>query len=122
MVEELRRQLDDANAEPDSDVERLVPIYVRRGGKKSLDERKEEFRQKLLKQVISDALGPPGTTPPRQVIDFDAFTADVDIFVDYVIKIRKDDGSLNKAGTYAGHRSSLSYLTDTSPLLSLMRI
>ena len=111
LVEELRRQLDDANAEPDySDVERLFPIYVRRGGKKSFDERKEEFRQKLLKQVISDALGPPGTTPPRQVIDFDAFTADVDIFVDYVIKIRKEDGSFNKAGTYAGHRSSLTYL------------
>ena len=108
LVEELRRQLDDANAEPDySDVERLFPIYVRRGGKKSLDERKEEFRQKLLKR---DALGPPGTTPPRQVIDFDAFTTDVDIFVDYVIKIRKEDGSLNKAGTYAGHRSSFTYL------------
>ena len=57
-------------------------------------------------------LGPPGTTPPRQVIDFDAFTitTDVDIFVDYVMKIRKEDGSLNKAGTYAGHRSILTYL------------
>ena len=67
----------------------------------------------MLKQVISDALGPPGTTPPRQVIGFDAFTitTDVDIiFVDYVIKIRKEDGSLNKADTYAGHRSSLTYL------------
>ena len=111
LVEAFRRQLDDANAEPDySEVERRYPEYVRRGGKKSLDERKEEFRQNLLKQVISYALGAPGTTPRQQVIDFVAFTADVDIFVDYVTEIRKDDGSLNKAGTYAGHRSSLTYL------------
>jgi len=111
LVEELRRQVDDANAEPDySEVERRYPEYVRRGGKKSLDERKEEFRQNLLKQVISYALGAPGTTPRQQVIDFVAFTADVYIFVSYVTEIRKDDGSLNKAGTYAGHRSSLIYL------------
>jgi hypothetical protein len=111
LVEALRRQLDDANAEPDySEVERRHPEYVRRGGEKSLDERKEEFRQNLLKEVISDALGAPGTTPRQQVIDFVAFTADVDTFVNYVTEIRKDDGSLNKAGTYAGHRSSLTYL------------
>ncbi len=49
LVEELRRQLDDANAVPDySEVERRYPEYARRGGKKNLDERKEEFRQKLL--------------------------------------------------------------------------
>jgi hypothetical protein len=49
LVEELRRQLEDANAVPDySEVERRYPEYARRGGKKNLDERKEEFRQKLL--------------------------------------------------------------------------
>ena len=88
LVEELRRQLDDANAVPDySEVERRYPEYARRGGKKNLDERKEEFRQNLLKEVISDALGAPGTTPRQQVIDFVAFTADVDIFVNYVTAI-----------------------------------
>ena len=41
--------------------------------------KKRGIRQKLLKQVISDALGPPGTTPPRQVIGFDAFTITTDV-------------------------------------------
>ncbi len=110
LVGELRRQLD-ANAEPNySDVVRCYPEYVSRGGKKSLDERKEEFREGLLKEVICYALGAPGTPPRRQVIDFVAFTADVDIFVDYVTGIRKDDGALNKARSYASHRSSLGYL------------
>lgn len=110
LVGELRRQLD-ANAEPNySDVVRRYPEYVSRGGKKSLDERKEEFREGLLKEVICDALGAPGTPPRRQVIDFVAFTADVDIFVDYVTGIRKDDGALNMARSYASHRSSLGYL------------
>eukprot|EP00986_Skeletonema_menzelii_P003934 scaffold1286_cov91-Skeletonema_menzelii.AAC.1 len=112
LVDELRHQLDDANAEPDySDVVSRHPQYVRRGGKKSLDERKEEFRQSLLRDVISDALGNPGTTPNQQVVDFDALTANADVFVTYLTtELRKADGGLNKAGSYLSHRSSLVYL------------
>lgn len=70
LVDELRRELDDTNAEPDySDTDRRHSQYVRRGGKKSLDESKEEFRESLLKEVISNALGNPGTTPSQRVVD-----------------------------------------------------
>lgn len=111
LVDQLRHQLDDVNADPDyTDIVRRHPQYVRRGGKKSLNERKEEFRIELLKDVISDAIGSPGTSPSQQVIDFDAFTEDADVFVDYLTQLRKADGALNKAGSYLSHRSSLKYL------------
>jgi hypothetical protein len=90
--------LDDANTEPDySEIEARHALYQKRGGKKSHDERKEEYRKKLLLLVISDALGKPDTTPPEEVVDFVALTANANIVVEYLTSMRKADGGINKA-------------------------
>jgi hypothetical protein len=38
--------------------------YRKNGGKKSLEERKKEYKICLLRDEVKDALGAPGTTPP----------------------------------------------------------
>eukprot|EP00804_Cyclotella_cryptica_P020114 CCRYP_020133-RA/>CCRYP_020133-RA protein AED:0.24 eAED:0.24 QI:0/0/0/1/1/1/2/0/687 len=104
-------KLDDANAGIDfSPVELQFHRYRRNGGKKSLEERKADFRQDILRNVISSFIGEPGTTPPRDVADLPALKANVDIFIKYVTDTRKENGGIMKSGSYASFRASFTYL------------
>ena len=55
MVDELRHKLDDVKAEVDySAVEAQYRKYKKNRGKKSLTERKEDYKVALLRNTISD--------------------------------------------------------------------
>ncbi len=60
LKEDLAHELYDAAADPDySSVEASHPVYQRRGGKKSIDERKRDYRDYLLRGIIFNYLGQP---------------------------------------------------------------
>ena len=110
-VNELKRALDDATADIDySSVQRQFWCYQKGGGKKTLQERKADYRDAIIRDVISEFLGEPGTTPPKNVLDLNALVANVDIFVKYLTDAHKGNGGLLKDGSYASNRSSLTYL------------
>ncbi len=111
LKEDLCHQLYDADAASDySSVEATYYLYRRRGGKKSLVERKRVYREMLLRGIISNFLGQPGKTPRQLVVDFIALTSNAETFVDYLTSMRKDHGGIHKAGNYLSHRSSLGFL------------
>ena len=84
--------------------------YIRQGGKKSLEARKEEWRIILLKSVVKGYLGPPGTSPPRRAFVLDALTSDVKIYMNYITDKVKAGGSLVKPDVYKRCQLSLTYL------------
>ena len=109
--DKLRHTLDDATADIDySLVQRQFRCYQKGGGKKTLQERKADYRKAIIRDVISEFLGEPGTTLPKNVLDLNALDANVDIFVKYLTDARKGNGGLLKGGSYASHHSSLTYL------------
>ena len=119
MHADFRHELDDVNAAPDySDVIARYPKYRRsfRPGKrvkvpKTLEQQKEEHRNDLLRKTISDALGQPGMSPHRPTVIFEAIFASTNVFLDYVTSCRSEDGiGILKKMTYAGFRSSFTYL------------
>ena len=111
LTTELQHDLADADMEIDySHLEARHRRYIRQGGKKSLEARKEEWRIILLKSVVKGYLGPPGTSPPRRAFVLDALTSDVKIYMNYIADKVKADGSLMKPDVYKGYRSSLTYL------------
>ena len=105
----LVHALDDINADPD--YTSLVQRHQKYKGKKSLETRKKEYRQGLLREEICRALGSPGTRPPRLTLDFEALNENIDVFVKYITEVcRKADGGIYKESSYTGQRSSLTYL------------
>ena len=111
VTQELRQSLDDISAEIDnSTVKARHRRYARTGGKKSLQQRKEDYHIDLLRTEISSFLGEPGTAPPRQVIHFEALEGNVDAFMNFITAMRKENGGLMKSGSYASLRSSFTYL------------
>lgn len=122
----LCHSLDDIKAGIDySDLVSSHRHYCQKG-KKTLQQRKNEYRIKLLRSEIGSALGVPGSRPPRRTVDFQAFTdydADrgnppdpnisatgPDIFMEYVSSKKKSDGGVVKGRVDLGYRSSLTYL------------
>ena len=70
-----------------------------------------EYRVKMLRGEIWDALGVPGTDPPTQIIKFELLEADVDCFLEFMASIRKKNGGLVlKPGAHQAFRSSFTYL------------
>jgi len=111
LQEDFAHELDDINTEPDyTPIEQRHAKYVKNKGKKSLEERKEEYRMGLLKDGISSALGEPGTTPNQRTVKFDALRDNYDVFVSYLCSCRKEGGGLLKKTSYTGMRSSFTYL------------
>lgn len=111
MVDNFAHELDDINTDPDySAVEEQYPKYKKNKGKKSLAERKEDYRVQLLRDCISHALGQPGTVPFARTVDFDALRSSCDLFVSYLCSCRRANGGILKKAAYTGIRSSLTYL------------
>jgi len=107
----LRHALDDLIADIDySAIEAQYPMYQKRKGKKSLDERKKDHRIKKIREVISDHLGEPGLEPPNETICFDTFEQETDLFIEFLTQCRRENGGILKDKFYTGFRSSLSYL------------
>lgn len=74
LTDELCHSLDDIKVDPDyTSVIASHRKYNRGKGKKTLQQRKDEYLEGLLRAEISSFLGPPGSTPPRQTVIFDAF-------------------------------------------------
>lgn len=89
-----------------------VVVYDRRyRGRLTLSQRIAKHRRETIKACIAQALGPPGTTPPTQTVNFDAFTSDPEIFIGFIMTKKKgEEEELMKPGVYAGYRSNLTYL------------
>ncbi|KAL3790976.1 hypothetical protein ACHAWO_000136 [Cyclotella atomus] len=65
----------------------------------------------LLRAEISSFLGPPGSTPPRQTVIFDAFTASADTFAQFLTTVKSNDNGIKKGQqTYASYQSSMTFL------------
>ena len=111
VTDKLRRALAELDSNIDySPVKKQFRRYCKNHGKKTLQQRKDEYRKDLLRDEISNFLGPPGTTPPRGVVQFEAVDANVDIFVEYLTACRKKNGRILKPGSYTAFCSSLTYL------------
>lgn len=107
----LRQELDDLVAEIDySGVESQFRKYRKNGGEKSLDQRKEDFKTKLIRGAIGDRLGVPGLQPTGATICFDALEESPDLFIKYLTECRREDGGILKDKFYTGFRSSLTFL------------
>lgn len=114
---EFRQELDDVLAEPDySEVEKQYLKYRKnfRPGKnrrepKSLEERKKDYLDRLLRDAVSDALGEAGLAPSRPTVDFDSVFA-TDVVMDFITSCRREGGGILKKNTYSGHRSAFTYL------------
>ena len=108
---DFAKSLDDISAEIDySSIDSGHSKYRRRGGKLSKEERRKQYRIKLLRDEVKDALGPAGTTPTTPTVKFEELQADLDIFLKYLTEMRKTNGGLFKPGAYAAYRSSFVYL------------
>ena len=108
----LRQKLDDVKAEVDySAVEAQYTKYKKNKGKKSLAERKEDYKVALLCITIIESLGAPGTPATTATLNFDALEQNGDIFIEFLTEnCRKADGGIMKDAVYKGFRSSLTYL------------
>lgn len=73
---------------------------------------RDTWRANLLREAISDALGPYGMKPAKMTVDFAAFTADVTTYMGYVRAKEKCDGGTTQCdeGRRGGCNSSLVYL------------
>ena len=72
-------------------------------------EKQTKFLDHAVRQTIkSEYLGPGGTEPFQDVVNFDSITPEV--FGEYLCEKRKKNGGLLKPGSYKGMRSGLSYL------------
>jgi hypothetical protein len=109
---EFRDSLQDTVTEIDySDVEQRYRRYQRNGGKKSLEQRKADYRIELLRVHVADALGTPGTNPPRQTVNLELLEHnDINAFLNYITTVRKPNNGLFKSNGYTSFRSSLTYL------------
>jgi hypothetical protein len=98
LTDELRHRLDDITVEPDyTSVIASHRKYSRDKGKKNLQQRKDEYLEGLLCAEISSFLGPPGSTPPRQTVIFDAFTGSADTFAQFLTTVKSNDNRSRKA-------------------------
>lgn len=108
---DFRENLDDINTEIDyGPINRGHSRYIRHGGKKTLPQRRYDYRMKLLREEANHALGTPSTTHHRQSIKFEVLENNVDIFLEYLTTMRKQNGGLFKPGAYSAYRSSFTYL------------
>jgi hypothetical protein len=111
LHQEICQQMNDVVANINySSVISKYDKYHKNGGKKSLEERKKEYKIRLLRGKVKDALGAPSTTPPQPTVKFELLTEDVTLFLGYIAEMRRDNGGLLKPGAYASFRSSLQYL------------
>ena len=77
---------------------------------KSLQERKEDHRETVLRSHISYSLNEPAMQPRAQTVDLHAIEQNVDMLLDYMASATKEDGGMMRPKTYGGYRSSLTYL------------
>lgn len=112
LTPDLLRELRNVNVAIDyADLEKKHHSrYLQNGGKKTLHQRKKEYRVKLLCDVVGGFLGKPGTKPPRRAFDLAALSSNADVFLQYIAEKMKADGSIMKPDVYKGFRSSLTYL------------
>lgn len=78
--------------------------------KTTVEQRKINLRETILRKEISDALGPGGIRPTTPTINFDAFTDTPLLFVNYIQTKVKTDGKLMKPGVYSGFHTNLNNL------------
>jgi hypothetical protein len=99
---EFRDSLQDTVTEIDySDVQQRYRRYQRNGGKKSLEQRKADYRIELLREHVADALGTPGTNPPRQTVNLQLLEHDIDAFLKFITTVRKPNNGLFKSNSMA---------------------
>ena len=67
-----------------TDLENRHAKYIRSGGKKPLEQRKEEYRFKLLRGTVGGFLKKPGTRPPRRAFDLEALSSNVNVYLQYI--------------------------------------
>ena len=102
--------MDDVDADIDYSTVKAGHRKYKRHGNKNLEQRKIEYREKMLRLEIKDALGEPPKSK-RPTINFAEFCRNLEIFLTYITdECRKQDGGLHKAVTYTGQRSSLGFL------------
>lgn len=111
LYPEMYQALDDAIAEIDySTVISRHRRYRRSGGKKSLEQRKMDYKVQLLRDEVKDALGTPGLPPPQRTVKLDDIQQDVKIFLGFLTECKKENGGLLRPGAYTAFRSSFMYL------------
>ena len=110
-MRELREKLDDVSASIDNQsIVQKHCRYVQGGGKKTLQQRMQEHRVKVLREEVKGFLGQPGMKPNRDTVELDALASDFDVFIDYLTELRKSNGGLPRSGAYCALRSSYIYL------------
>jgi hypothetical protein len=109
---ELAEALQDIDAEIDySTVVSSHRRFQRNGGTKSIEQRKAEYRIKVLRLEIASFLGTPGLRPTRPTVKLPELEARMDVFLSYLTSVRKrGTNKLLKPGGYGSFRSSLTYL------------
>lgn len=104
----FRETLDDISTDPD-----YSPVTERRKkytGKKTIEERKEEYLNSLMREEINNALGDLGQEPPQLTVNFDQLCENVDVFLEYLCDKKKANGGLMKPSVYKDYRSGLTFL------------
>ena len=62
-------------------------------GKKTVEERKHHYLFQLLRNKVAEFLGTPGSSIKKDTVKFNEFVADHKIYVEYLTKRRKSNGS-----------------------------
>ena len=106
LCPEFCHELDDEDHSIDNDV-----ICDRQyHGRLTLSQHIAKHHQETIKAHIAQALGPPGTAPPIQTGNFDAFASDPKMFIGFIMTKKKgEEEELIKPGVYAGYCSNLTY-------------
>lgn len=84
--------------------------YVKNGGKKSLLQRMEDQRVKELREEVKEALGRPGMPPARATVKLADLESDRDVFLDFLVDVRKENDGLLRSGACCAQKSSYMYL------------
>lgn len=87
------------------------PRYRRKSrGKKSLEKKKAEHRDTILRRHIAFTLNLPGLTPRAQTVNLEALENDTDVILTYITSTRKLYGKILRSKSYLSLCSSLTYL------------
>ena len=110
LISDLHDALNDVDASIDNQsVVRKHPRYVQNGGEKTLMQRIEEQHVKELRGEVKDALGGSGMHPNR-AIKLDRLAANIDVFIEFLMEVRKENGDALRAGAYCALRTSYMHL------------
>ncbi len=103
MAEDFQHHLHDVEAAIDYDRITNPPKPYR--GKLSIGQRKKNYREKILRQEISDALGHGGLRALQNTINLETYTQDPQPFVDYLVEKTKGNGKYFVPDHYAQMKS-----------------